>query len=83
MEQEYWERFFHSGSVNDYLEYKAMDICSRTISKYGGESNAGRAEDYHTDRTGGIDDIEKIINDAGGIWRCREQMAEYRDSRDI
>lgn len=39
MEQEYWERFLSSGKVEDYLEYKGMEICSSTIAKY--ESGIG------------------------------------------
>lgn len=38
MEQEYWERFLSSGKVEDYLEYKGMEICSSTISKYEGSA---------------------------------------------
>lgn len=67
MEQQYWERFLSSGKVEDYLEYKGMEICERTISKYDGgargesDQDVGRA--YKTDEiTGqvGEDGIESI-----------------------
>lgn len=56
MEQEYWERFLSSGKVEDYLEYKGMEICSSTISKY--ESSAGGK--YGTDDCASAED---------GIWK--------------
>lgn len=39
MEQQYWERFLSSGKIEDYLEYKGMEICGSVIAKY--ESGAG------------------------------------------
>lgn len=32
--EEYWDRFMHSGSVKDYLEYKGMEKCMDIMRKY-------------------------------------------------
>ena len=45
MEQQYWERFLSSGKVEDYLEYKGMAICERTISKYDGGAKSQSVQD--------------------------------------
>lgn len=40
MEEKYWDRFITSGSINDYLYYKGMSICSRVMQKYAGRPDA-------------------------------------------
>jgi hypothetical protein len=35
MEEQYWNKFMASGSVQDYLNYRGIAICAKVMRKYG------------------------------------------------
>ena len=41
MEETYWNKFMASGKVDDYLEYKGIQICHSVMEHYGRSSDAG------------------------------------------
>ena len=41
MEETYWNKFMGSGKVDDYLEYKGIQICNSVMEHYGRSSDAG------------------------------------------
>ena len=58
MEKEYWERFFKTGKITDYLSYKGMAICKRVMESYeGGTSD----ESDYCDRHGACGDASRRI----------------------
>lgn len=34
MEKEYWEQFFKTGKIKDYLYYKGIAICRQVMARY-------------------------------------------------
>lgn len=36
--EQYWEKFMNSGAVEDYLQYKGMDICRPVMETYKGQA---------------------------------------------
>lgn len=36
MEERYWEQFFKTGKIMDYLYYKGMQLISRVMDSYEG-----------------------------------------------
>lgn len=48
MEQTYWERFTQTGKVEDYLQYRGMEICCAVMKQYEGDkSESGHFSDRH------------------------------------
>lgn len=62
--EEYWQKFMNSGAVEDYLQYKGMELCGRTMETYvntsgkmgerkrGADNSDRNGSDSHSD--GGI-----------------------------
>lgn len=44
MEEKYWNKFMASGSVDDYLNYRGIAICSEVMKRYGQEPDARTGE---------------------------------------
>ena len=43
MEKEYWEHFWSTGKIEDYLYYKGMAICKNVMERHGNEA-AGESD---------------------------------------
>ena len=41
MEEMYWNKFMVSGKVDDYLEYKGIQICNSVMERYDRLPDAG------------------------------------------
>ena len=41
MEETYWNKFMASGKVDDYLEYKGIQICHSVMERYDRLPDAG------------------------------------------
>ena len=57
MEESYWNKFMASGTVEDYLTYKVMEICRQTINKYSRETAGMENESVKSDNRNGDDSV--------------------------
>lgn len=53
MEENYWNKFMASGTVEDYLTYKGMAMCERTMKKYSKETAGTKNEPVKSDNRNG------------------------------
>ena len=57
MEESYWNKFMASGTVEDYLTYKGMEMCRQTINKYSRETAGMENESVKSDNRNGDDSV--------------------------
>ena len=57
MEESYWNKFMASGTVEDYLTYKGMEMCRQTINKYSREMAGMEHESVKSDKCNGDDSV--------------------------
>ena len=57
MEESYWNKFMASGTVEDYLTYKGMEMCRQTINKYSRETAGMEKESVKSDNRNGDDSV--------------------------
>ena len=44
MEETYWNKFLATGSVEDYLNYRGIQICADVMRRYDHSDTAGTGE---------------------------------------
>lgn len=52
MQKVYWEQFWMTGKVEDYLCYKGMAICETILNRYGKEDTCESDNSYRDGASG-------------------------------